>query len=293
MSLYEAVALGANMSVPYGAWMGSVIQDSFNPPHELCVEIQTFLAEHENLFSHKTCSETAVVYSVVTDFKSESGRGIFADNRSNSGSSEVGLFWQTCESLSNAAQPYDVLFFPDGDLRADNLTLETLTQYRTIILPDCRYLTRDQFQLLRDYLAKDGRLLLMGQLGANLTDAEREEILKHPGTRRIEDGAGFDPAWLPFGLQLRLSAPADVAINAQRVQGGVAIHLLRYDYDSQQDQVPALDELNLKLRLPATFNSLEVFSPCEAPQAELETSDNIHHLVLRNIPLYSILFLKE
>jgi hypothetical protein len=133
----------------------------------------------------------------------------------------------------------------------------------------------------------------MGQLGANLTDAEREEILKHPGTRRIEDGAGFDPAWLPFGLQLRLSAPADVAINAQRVQGGVAIHLLRYDYDSQQDQVPALDELNLKLRLPATFNSLEVFSPCEAPQAELETSDNIHHLVLRNIPLYSILFLKE
>jgi hypothetical protein len=293
MSLYEAAALGANMSVPYGAWMGSVIQDSFNPPHELCVEIQTFLADHENLFSHKTCSETAVVYSVETEFQRESGRGIFADNRSNTGSSEVGPFWQTCESLSNAAQPYDVVFFPDGDLRPDHLTLETLAQYRTLVLPDCRYLTRGQFQLLRDYLAQDGRLLLVGELGANLTAAEREEFLQHPGTHRIEDGARFDPAWLPFGLQIRLSAPANIAINTQRLEGGVAIHLLRYDYDSQQDKVPSLDELNLKLRLSATFSSLEVFSPCEPPQAELEVSDTIHHLVLKNIPLYSILLLKD
>ena len=47
MSLYEAAALGANMSVPYGAWLGSIEQDSFYPPHELCVEIQDFLADHE------------------------------------------------------------------------------------------------------------------------------------------------------------------------------------------------------------------------------------------------------
>ena len=45
MSLYEAAALGANMSVPYGAWMGSIEQDSFYAPHELCVEIQDFLAD--------------------------------------------------------------------------------------------------------------------------------------------------------------------------------------------------------------------------------------------------------
>ncbi len=45
MSLYEAAALGANMSVPYGAWLGSIEQDAFYPPHELCVEIQDFLAD--------------------------------------------------------------------------------------------------------------------------------------------------------------------------------------------------------------------------------------------------------
>ncbi|HEX5936590.1 MAG TPA: hypothetical protein VFZ75_02695, partial [Actinomycetota bacterium] len=50
LSLYEAAALGANMSVPYGAWMGSVIEDAFYPPHDLAVEVQTFLADHEELF---------------------------------------------------------------------------------------------------------------------------------------------------------------------------------------------------------------------------------------------------
>jgi len=186
-----------------------------------------------------------------------------------------------------------VVFFPDGDLRPDALNLETLSQYQTLILPDCRYLTQTQFQLLHKYAENDGRLLVMGELGANLSEAEREVILYHAHTHRIEEGAGFDLAWLPFGLQLRLSSPANIAINAQRVEGGVAIHLLRYDYDSQQDRIPVLEELNLKLRLPERFDNVEVFSPCEVPQAALDVSGDVHHLALRNIPLYSILYLKS
>jgi hypothetical protein len=165
MSLYEAAALGANMSVPYGAWMGSVIQDSFHPPHELCVEIQKFIAEHEHLYGHRTYSDTAVIYSVETEFLRTSGRGIFADNRSNRGSSEMGPFWQACEALSNAAQPYDVLLFPDGSLRPDSLTLEDVSQYHTLILPDCRFLTDGQLPLLREFLIRNGTLLVMGELG--------------------------------------------------------------------------------------------------------------------------------
>jgi hypothetical protein len=293
MSLYEAAALGANMSVPYGAWMGSVIQDSFNPPHELCVEIQRFLADHESLYSHRTASETAVVYSVETEFQRESGRGIFADNRYNVETSEIGPFWQVCEALSDAVQTYDVLFFPDGDLRPDTLTPETLAQYSTLILPDCRYLTNAQSELLQDYLAKDGRLLVMGELGANQPSAKREMILNHSHTHQVEIGASFDLNWLPFGQQIQLSVPADIAVNLQRVESGVAIHVLRYDYDSQQDQAPALDELNLDLRLPGNLGSLEVFSPGESPQAELRASGATYRLSLKNLPLYSIILLKD
>jgi hypothetical protein len=293
MSLYEAAALGANMSVPYGAWMGSVIQDSFNPPHELCVEIQRFIADHESLYSYKTCSETAVVYSVETEFQRESGRGIFADNRYNAETSEVGPFWQACEALSDAAEPYDVLFFPDGDLRPDTLKPETLNQYRTLILPDCRYLTLDQLVLLREYLQSNGRLLVMGELGTNLNQEVRDAIRNHQGTRQVEVGTAFDLNWLPFGQQLQLSAPADLAINLQRVEAGVAIHILRYDYDSKQDKVPTLDELNLELRLPGNFGSPKVFSPGEPPQIELDVLGDVYRLALKNIPLYSIVLLED
>ena len=293
MSLYEAAALGANMSVPYGAWMGSVIQDSFHPPHELCAEIQKFIADHEQLYSHRTYSDTAVIYSVETEFLRTSGRGIFADNRSNAGSSEVGPFWQTCEALSNASQPYDVLLFPDNDLRPDSLTFETLSQYRTLILPDCRYLTHGQSQLLLDYLNGNGGLLITGELGANLAEAERTAILDHPRTRRLDDRAEFDPAWLPSGLQLHLSSPADIAVNLQRVESGVAVHILRYDYSFEEDRIPQLDELQLDLRLPGTFSKMEVFSPGEPPKIELKGSNGMHSILLKNLPLYSILLLKE
>jgi hypothetical protein len=294
MSLYEAAALGANMSVPYGAWMGSAIQDSFNPPHELCVEIQKFLADHENLYSHKTASQTAVVYSVETEFQRESGRGIFADNRSNAGSSEVGPFWQVCEALSDAVQPYDVIFFAEGNLRPDTLTPENLKQYQTLILPDCRCLTQAQSKLLVDYLERGGYLLVVGELGTNLPMDQQEAILKHRGTHQITDSLGFNLSWLPTQPQLRLSRQANLAVNLQRVQSGIAIHLIRYDYDFEQDRLPALEELSLELSLPGKFGSVEVFAPDELPKAELETiSDGLYHLKLENIPLYSIVYLKN
>ena len=142
-------------------------------------------------------------------------------------------------------------------------------------------------------LGVDRRLLVMGELGANLPAAAREAILNHPGTRRVEIAASFDLNWLPFGHQLSFSVPADLAINLQRVENGVAIHILRYDYDTQRDQVPALDEVTLDLRLPGNFGSLEVFSPGALPEARLEISGDSPRVTLKNVPLYSIVLLKE
>lgn len=293
MSLYEAAALGANMSVPYGAWMGSVIQDSFHPPHDLCVEIQSFLADHEHLFSHRTASETAIVYSVETEFQRESGKGIFADNRYNRETSEIGPFWQACEAMSDAVQPYDVLFLPDGELRPDHLTVEAISQYRTLILPDCRFLTGAQARLLQDFLEVDGRLLVIGELGTNLPAEQREAILRHPGTSQVEWGAAFDLNWLPFGPQLQLSVPANIAVNLQRVEDGLAVHLLRYDYDFQTDQLPPLEELRLDLRLADSIGTAEIFCPGDPPEAQLEVFEDLTRLVMKNIPLYSIILLKK
>jgi len=141
-SLYEAAALGANMSVPYGAWMGSVIEDAFYPPHDVTIEIQTFLADHEDLFGRDpSLAEVAVVFSIESNYRALAAREVMADNRTNEMPEGEHPFGVVCDALSGAMQPYDVVFFPDGDLRPDDLERQDLHGYRTVILPTCSFLT--------------------------------------------------------------------------------------------------------------------------------------------------------
>jgi hypothetical protein len=293
MSLYEAAALGANMSVPYGAWMGSVIQDSFHPPHDLCVEIQTFLADHEALFSPRTYAEIGVVYSVESNFQRASRRDLFADNRSNTSSGEGLPFWDVSDRLVAAAQPYDVVFLPDGTLRPDTLTPERLRQYRTLILPDCVFLTPHQAQCLQAYLDGGGQLLVLGELGLNLPAAARQALLTHAGTLCLETPAGLDPAQWPGGPQLTAAGRDDLALHVQRLDdGSAAVHLIRYAYDEAADRVSDLPALALTLRLPETFAHIEVHAPGREVSATLTTSGPLHHVRLEAVPLYCVIHLR-
>ena len=291
MSLYEAAALGANMSVPYGSWMGSVIEDAFYAPHDLCVEIQDFITGHEQLYSCRTYSETAVVYSVESNFELVSRRDLFADNRTNASGTGTVPFYEVCDALSDAAEPYDVLFFPDGTLRRDELNLSDIEQYKTLVLPDCRFLTPAQAHLLQAYLDQGGCLLVLGGLGENLPEAARTALVNHPNTRRPSEA--FNLEQLPRGRQARIEPAADVALNIQKVDAGAAIHLIRYDYDEAQDAVPVLPSLEISLRLPKHFASAEVFSPNGSPQAMLTHEGDAHHITLRDVPLYTILLLRS
>ncbi|MBD0329574.1 MAG: hypothetical protein ICV64_05670 [Thermoleophilia bacterium] len=261
-SLYEAAALGANMSVPYGAWMGSVVEDSFWAPHELCVEIQTFLAEHEELFSPRTYSEVAVVYSVESNFELVARRDQFADNRANVSGEERVPFYEVCERLSAAAQPYDVLFFPDGKLRADELTPDDLAQYRTLILPGVTHVTDRQRELLDAF----------ENAGGALADET------------------FDPAADP---QLRLDGRADVAVNVQRTDRGAAVHVIRYDHDDEADAVPPLSELEVHLRLPERFTRATAFSPDGALRVGLGADGSSHRLRLGDLGVYGVVLLER
>jgi hypothetical protein len=283
MSLYEAAALGVNMSVPYGSWMGAVIEDAFYAPHELCVEIQSFLADHEHLYSTRTYAEVGVVYSVRSVSELMARRDAFADNRTNvSGDVEV-PFTDACRALSDARQPYDVVFLPDGELRPDALALRDIARYRALVLPACRYLTGDQAALLRAYLDAGGRLVVTGELGENLGAEERRALLEHPG---VVDG-------LPDGPQLVVDAArSDFAVCVHRVQAGAAVHLIRYDYDVAADAVPPLAELDLELRLPEAFTRARAYSPAGDLRASLTVDGAVHRLRLADVPLYGVVLLE-
>jgi hypothetical protein len=289
LSLYEAAALGANMSVPYGAWMGSAIQDSFYAPHELCVEIQSFLADHDALFSPQSYSETAVVYSVESNFQLVARRDLFADNRANVSGSQAVPFWEICEWLADSAQPYDVIFFPEGKLRPDILQPEQLRPYSRLILPDCRYLTPYQANLLREYLDNGGKLVVIGELGLNLAADHHENLLQHPNVVGIGRPDELHQEMLPDGAQVHCHQPENLALHIQKTLAGAAIHLIRYD--PSLDAVPLLPELQFKVRLPKQYTTMTIYSPGSTPEGTLATSGNHHHIQLNHVPLYCIILL--
>ncbi|MEA2527927.1 MAG: hypothetical protein QOF73_5154 [Thermomicrobiales bacterium] len=293
MSLYEAAALGANMSVPYGAWLGSIEEDSFWAPHDLCVEIQSFLADNEHLFSRSTYHEVGVVFSVESNFRRVARRDQFANNRLNVSGNVSIPFWDICDSLSNAAHPYDVVFFPDGELRPDTLTVEDLLPYRTLILPDCHILTPAQAKLIAGYLEQGGHVLVWGEFAANLPDADRQRIVEHPGVRVAEIDAPFSVERVADGPQVLLDESPDLALCIQRVARGAAVHLIRYDYDEESDATPVLPELTIEVRLPNRFERLAIHSPVGEVRGELTTNGDVHRLVLRDVPLYCVAVLES
>src|SRR6266566_4114258 len=265
-----------------GSKPGIVIEDSFWAPHEVVVETQNFIAGHEELYSPHTYSETAVAFSVESNYQYLELHG----------SGEKFPFWRACDRLVETKQPFDVVMFPEGVLRADSIAPGALDRYRTLVLPHCSYLTDAQAAVVKAFMDRGGRVLALGDLGLNLPDDVRRGLLGHPRMLRATDLQASD---LAGGPQIRLAGAPDLAINVQRVKLGAAVHLIRYDYDEARDEVPVLPRLQFDLRLGKPFRMAKAFSPTGTLRATLSFSREVremHRLDLEDVPLYSVVLLQ-
>ena len=78
-------------------------------------------------------------------------------------------------------------------------------------------------------------------------------------------------------------------LTVQRTERGAAVHIIRYDFDAEQDETPTLPELTLELRLPEAMGEVSVHSVEDELQGEVEvTGGGVHLLRLRDVPLYGI-----
>ena len=284
MMQYEASALGINMSVPYGAWMGSVIEDSFWAPHDITVEIQDFIYDHERLYSTETFSEVALLFSIQSAF----------DWEEHEGWKQRFPFWTAADGLVEQHQPFDVIVLPEGKLREDWITADDLTQYRTVVLPECRSLTPAQVEAVRGFLDRGGRAVATGELGRDIDDAARASLLGHPNLVKATDVRAEDFAG---GPQVVIEEGAvDLAINVSRVgDKEAAVHVIRYDYDEERDEVPIIDRMTLDVRLARPFRSLSVISPSGEVGHRLTFSRErreMHRIELENVPLYFVALLQ-
>jgi hypothetical protein len=283
MMQYEASALGINMSVPYGAWMGSVIEDSFWAPHDLNVEIQEFITENERLYTTDTFSDVVVAFSIQSAYDWEEHQGWKVRYP----------FWTTTEGLVEQHQPFDVVVLPEGKLREDWITSGDLARYRTVVLPECTFLTPAQAEAIRGYLDHGGRVLATGVLGLNLDPADRAALFGHPHIVRTTEIRAEDFAG---GPQVVVDPAIDLAINIHRVSDKeAAIHVIRYDYDEERDEVSVLDRMHLDVRLARPFRSARALSPMGEVGCRLTFSRErreMHRIELENVPLYVVVLLQ-
>ncbi len=295
LSLFEAAAMGANMSAPYGSWMGSRQEDAFYAPHELVVEIQSFIAEHEQLYSTQSYAEVGVVFSTESNFELIARQAAFADNLRNE--SVAGLeiaFWEVAARLSRARQPYDVLFFPDNKLRADHITFEQFERYRTLVLPQCSYLTANQADALGRYLEQGGRIVAIEPLGANLPAMTRRAILEHPGTTVYRSTEEALAGGVAQSRQVQLDHEADLGLHVQRLaDGAAAVHIVNYGYDAGQDRVVPAEGVQLSIRLPRVYASATLLVPgAEGREVEVAVEGTTHRVSLDQLATYTVVLLQ-
>jgi hypothetical protein len=279
LSLWEAAAFGANMSVPYGSWMGAIVEDSFWAPHEVLVEAQDFVAATDPLRSHRSANELAVVHSVPS-LRDLVARADASDNLTNARDLSVTVPYRAVtEALSRAGAPFDVVIFTDGGLQPDRLTADDLDRYRTVVLPGCWWLTAGQVEALLTYLDRGGVVVVTEDPGRNLPTQLTDKLLTHPGLRRagLTDVAALQPA----GPQVQVDG--GLAVNLQHLAGGaVACHLVDHGYDPASDAIPPRSNVSLRVRLPAELrvtDQVTVVSPGRAAVSIPVRRDGDHHQV--------------
>ena len=295
LSLWEGAAFGANMTVPYGSWMGATLQDSFWAPHALLVEVQDFVADTDHLRSADSANELAVVHSVAS-LRDVVARADASDNLTNARDLSVTVPYRvTTDVLSRAGVPFDVVVLTDGELVRDRLVLADLQRYRTVVLPGCWWLTARQVQVLEDYLDGGGRVVVTEEPGTNLPAVQTARLRGHPGLQH----AGLDDvaALQPHGPQVRVEPP--LAVHLQRVPGSTAVscHLVDHGYDADLDAVPGHLRVRLAVRLPTDVGPVReatVVRPGREPEQVPVRVDGEHAVVeLTGTGVYTVVVLGE
>jgi hypothetical protein len=280
------------MTVPYGAWMGSRIEDAFYAPHDLATEVQSFLAEHDGLYSRQTHNSVAVVYGV------ESNRMLIAkqdasDNVLNLRDESVTVpYRQVTADLAAAAVPYDVVILPDDATATDRVGVEQLASYPTVVLPHCTHLTQAQADALGRYVEAGGTLVVVGALATNLPAEVSGRLLGEPRVSHIAsvEEATVD-ALLPLGRQVVVAGATEVSTNIQRLTGGgAAVHLLNYLYDEALDRTSVQTDVTVTVDVPVKDPTVTLYAG-DGKVAELEVTggEGGYAVRLPELGLYSVL----
>ena len=310
--LLEAAVYGCNMSVPYGGWMGNTIKTGFWGPRDVTEQVQTFLADHEALFSKDSGAEIMVAYSFPSNYWREvtkKGGDQFTDvdsilfyrpveERSETASRLP--FWEVVQRMSEEQAIYDVRMFGDDELRPDRVSAEDWKQYDLIVLPECTTLTDNQREELERFAENGGKLLLFGETATNHPDwAVR--MAKLPSVAVAENPASLREAMQSFTAVFRKvqkgseqitietehnEDSAFIGAHTHRNGEAKCLQLLNYRYSKDADRVLPIEHVKIRLRTDRTRTSAIDLNGDPIP-IETAANDGKLTIIIPSLPLYA------
>ena len=249
---YEAAAMGANMALPYGAWMGSVVEDSFSLPDALAVEIQSWLEAIDGFTSARSGNEIAVLYDVGANAEIALRRQIFADNRFNDVAGDVAApYWELIAALADARLAYDTVPVNDSVVPAPRIAGSDLGRYRLVILAGCTKLEPWAHAVLSDYVRQGGQVLVVG--AANWGE-KGDRITRLDGaSAAAREAARFQSFAVATG------GPVAVNTHATGSPGAFVLQVVNYGLDARTGAIAPLTDV--ELALPQSITGLRCHRP--------------------------------
>jgi hypothetical protein len=250
LSIFEANAMGANMSLPYGSWLGTEVKDSYWVPKELAVATGQALVALDPVTSNRSAHATAVVYSVPSVMRAMMDSDMFSDDGRwfepvEAPDARPESYWDTIELLSRSGRSFDSIVLPDEELRRDTTDVSTFASYATVVVPDAWNISRRQHDALAAYLAEGGRIVVVGAYGTELTDEDRDAVLGHAGATQVD---GVD-ALLEHAPQDVLGDFTDTtAVSIHLLDDGSrAVHVVNFAFSDTTDRVTPLTNFAIGL----------------------------------------------
>lgn len=268
LSIYEGAAMGTSMTLPYGSWLGSEIEDSYWAPKVLADEAGQFLESVDGLRSLVSANEVAVLYSAAGELSAEIDGGKWDEPGELPGSAG-GVdpppgYWNAIEHLSSSCVPFDCVVLPDERYRENDVTSSRLARYRTVIAAGCRHVSVGQHDAILDYLGRGGSLLVVGDYALNLPENTRRQVIAQDKARTLVLDALAERL---TDRQIVCAEPELLAMNLDAIsESETALHIVNYAFSRGDDACRPRSNIDISVRTPHAVSTATIHAPGREPE---------------------------